>query len=362
MPKQSATNKLPHTLLAIALLCVSNISTAQVTAKIIGGNVADSNAWPWMTGLIFKNRASSFQGQYCGGSLISKQWVLTAAHCVQEQNKTTIDVVINQPNLTINTGERLAIERIILHPLFNDITLDNDIALIKLNRPSRVTPIGLLSSNSTQDNAQQPAIALGWGTTSTDAESVKKFPKQLRQIELPIVNNSTCAFNLTGITNNVLCAGFYSEIKDTCQGDSGGPLIVFDNTSKSWHQAGITSWGNGCATAGFYGVYTRVKNYRSFIANTICSARETPHPPILTLNFDQNNVTATWNRPSKATGYWLSYAPYPEGKPILTIDVNEATQFSTTLSAGSAYYVAISSYNTDDCLSSYSNIEHFTIK
>ena len=124
MPKQSVTNKLPHTLLAIALLCFSSINTAQVTAKIIGGNVADSNAWPWMTGLIFKNREDPFRGQYCGGSLISKQWVLTAAHCVHDQNTSTIDVVINRADLTVNTGERLAIEHIIIHPLFNNITLN----------------------------------------------------------------------------------------------------------------------------------------------------------------------------------------------------------------------------------------------
>lgn len=361
MPKLT-THILAHTVLAITLLNLSTISTAEIAPKIIGGKVADSNAWPWMTGLIFKNRASPFHGQYCGGSLISPQWVLTAAHCVQEQSKATIDVVINRANLTINTGERLTVDSILIHPFFNDLTLANDIALIKLSRPSGIRPIDILSSPSTQDQSGQSALALGWGTVSADADTVKIFPRKLQQVELPIVKNSTCAFNLNDITDDVLCAGFYSENRDTCQGDSGGPLIVFDDISKSWRQAGITSWGNGCATTGFYGVYTRVKNYTAFISNTICSPKETPRPPTLNLHADQNKVTASWSQENKATGYQLSYAPYPKGNPISSIDMNESTQFSATLSSGRAYYVAITSYNNDNCLSGYSNIEHFTIK
>ncbi len=347
------------TLFAISLFCTSNNSIAQTqkTEKILGGTPSNTTQWPWMTGLV-KINLSPFDGIFCGGSLIAEKWVLTAAHCVIDENIRTFDVIVNYAQLDKTSGERLSIKRIIIHPLFDNLTLNNDLALLELSTPSNQQPIILLSSYSSQDAAEKPAIALGWGTLS-DTENI--YPTDLQQVELSIVGNSQCSKLLPDVTENMLCAGSASVKRDTCRGDSGGPLIVFDENSQSWRQAGITSWGIGCAIKGFSGVYTRVKNYAALISDIICSKDEIPTPAILSLDVDGVKVTANWQSSNNDNSYRLNYAPFPQAEPVYSIDLNQLTQFSTVLSSGNAFYVAISSYK-NNCTSDFSNIKHFIIK
>lgn len=326
-------------------------------SKIVGGRSADIDAWPWMAGLIYKAFEAS-DGLFCGASLIARNWVLTAAHCVINENNSSFDVVINQPSLGNNSGERLSIKRIIIHPQFNNITFDNDLALIELQTSSQYLPVKILSPYTFQDEGGKNTLALGWGITSaTD----KKRAMDLHQVELTTVDNSVCSENVGSITENMLCAGDIPNNKDTCMGDSGGPLIVFDTESNSWRQAGITSWGIGCATGKTYGVYTRVKNYAPFISENICSAEEKPLPVLLNLSVEGKRVTATWEDSNIISGYRLNYAPYPHAMPIYSLELNQASQFSVNLDLGDAYYVAITSY-IDNCLSNFSNIEYFIIQ
>ena len=354
-------NKKIHlTTLAVFLFCLTQIVSAQISPKIIGGKIADPNKWQWMAGIATQGK-TDFEGQFCGASLIDKNWVLTAAHCVtdDEKEKNDLDVIINRARFDTTSGERIAVDKIIVHPLYDNITLNNDIALIKLQQPSSFKPITVISSDSTLDKPGTDALTLGWGNISTVN---KIYPKVLYQVGLPIKTDSRCSSVLPGFTGNMLCAGAGLGVKDTCQGDSGGPLIVFNKATLSWHQVGITSWGNGCAKEGFSGVYTRLKNYNTFISDTICSPSETPKPVSLSLKVNTNNVvTASWNRSNNTTGYRLYFAPFPQAEPIQYIDVGTKTQFSADLTTGSAYYVAIVSYN-GGCLSGFSNIEHFIIK
>ncbi len=260
------------------LLPDSNSASAnQITARIIGGNTAESNDWPWMAGLINKQHLISY-GPFCGATLIAKDWVLTAAHCVIDNSSSNIDVLINQAQLDKQDGERIAASRIIIHPEYDDVSLENDLALIKLAKPSKIQPIMILPPFSTQDKSNTPAIALGWGSISA---FYPLYPLDLQQVTLPIVSNALCAKSMGNITDDMLCAGAGRGNKDTCFGDSGGPLIVFDTESRTWRQAGITSWGFGCAVPDFYGVYTRLKNYAGFISEHICSSNE--KPPEVTL-------------------------------------------------------------------------------
>ncbi len=356
--------KILLTTLAVFLFCLTQIVSAQISPKIIGGKIADPNKWPWMAGIATQGK-TDFEGQFCGASLIDKNWVLTAAHCVtdDEKEKNDLDVIINRARFDTTSGERIAVDKIIVHPLYDNITLDNDIALIKLQQPSSFKPITVISSDSTLDKPGTDALTLGWGNISTVN---KIYPKVLYQVGLPIKTDSRCSSVLPGFTGNMLCAGAGLGVKDTCQGDSGGPLIVFNKATLSWHQVGITSWGNGCAKEGFSGVYTRLKNYNTFISDTICSPSETPKPVSLSLAVNAKKVTASWSKSSNATGYRLYFAPFPQAEPIQYIDVGGKTQFSAELPLGSAYFVAIVSYK-GNCLSKgadieYSNIEHFKIK
>ncbi|MCF6202252.1 MAG: serine protease [Methylococcaceae bacterium] len=343
----------------LALLCLNNDVLAQLqkTEKIIGGSPSSTTQWPWMAGLVKKD-IPPFDGIFCGASLIASNWVLTAAHCVIDESNNTLDVIINYAQLDESTGERSAVKRIIIHPLFDNVTLDNDLALLELSTPSTQQPITFLSSYSSQDSARKPVIALGWGTTS-DTKNI--YPSELHQVDLSIVDNAECSKKLPDVTEKMLCAKTNSAKKDTCRGDSGGPLIVFDEESQSWRQAGITSWGVGCAIPEFSGVYTRIKSYAFFISDNICSDDETPAPAILSLNIDGLVVTANWRSKRNDFRHRLNYAPFPQAQPIRSIDLNKLTHFSTLLVPGNAFYVAITSYN-GNCTSNFSNIKHFILK
>ncbi|NOQ64644.1 MAG: trypsin-like serine protease [Methyloprofundus sp.] len=360
--------------LLISTLATSNHSyAAQKTAKIIGGTHTEqvkvariiggerslSNAWPWMSGIV-DSHSPSINDPFCGATLIAKDWVLTAAHCVIDENSSDIEVIINHAQLDSNEGERIAVKSITIHPLYDDFNLYNDLALIKLAKSSENQSIKVLPPFSSQDSTQKEALALGWGTLS---RFTSNYPLDLYQVDLPIISHSHCA-NTMGkdeITDNMLCAGDGLGQKDTCTGDSGGPLIVFDQESQSWRQAGITSWGYGCAVANEYGVYTRLKNYATFISDHICSEQQSPSPTKLQLAIDDKIVSLSWDAVNNASGYRLLYAPYPSAQPIYSIDMNDKTSFSIELNPSSAFYTTITTYS-GNCLSDYSNIEHFIIQ
>ncbi|OQK16705.1 hypothetical protein AU255_02010 [Methyloprofundus sedimenti] len=350
--------KIIITLLSLLIASTNIAFASERMAKIIGGTTADSATWPWMAGLIFNDYTNVF----CGASLIAQDWILTAAHCVFDKGNTDFDVIINQAQLKLDSvnGKRIQVDSILIHPFYNNFNLENDLALIKLATPSHNTPINVLAPFTAQDNAGKPAIALGWGSMST---SSLQLPADLQQVDLPLIDNSQCNVAMMGfIIDGMLCAGDGLGERDTCTGDSGGPLVVFDTESGTWRQAGITSWGlDKCAAPDLFGVYTRLKNYATFISDHICTPAEKPAPTSLKLTIDGNIITASWNAVNETSGYRLNYAPYPDAQTIYSLDMNHATDFSVKLDAGSAFYVAITSYN-GNCLSEYSNIEHFIIE
>lgn len=335
----------------------ANAQQPPIQAKIIGGERSNIEAWPWMAGLVKKN-LRTFDGTYCGASLIAKQWVLTAAHCVEKYSPEDLDVIVSKAHLSSDTGERISIESIIMHPSFDSNTLDNDLALVKLSTPSTYLPISLLPTYSNQGQTGALVTAIGWGTISA---TKNLFPESLHQVDLSLISKKQCS-SVYDLTNNMICTDSLQGGKDTCQGDSGGPLIIFDTESQSWRQIGITSWGRGCALKDFYGVYTRIQNYTSFISDTICSKSEIPDATSLTLTLTNNIVKAVWTG-SSATDYHyrLNFAPFPEGSPIQSIDLNRLTQYSTAVNVDSAFYVGITRYQ-DNCSSNMSNIEHFSLK
>ncbi|WP_428355696.1 S1 family peptidase [Methyloprofundus sp.] len=349
-------NKIIISILTLLLLSTNSSFATERLARIIGGKPVNSEAWPWMAGLVYKNTEITNE-VFCGATLIAPDWVLTAAHCVIGVGISDFEIIINQAQLDSDSGERLSASAILFHPLYNDFLLENDLALIKLATPSNIKPINVLAPFSTQDSAGKPAFALGWGSISS---SSLQYPSTLQQVELPIIDNPRCDIAMGDITEDMLCAGDGLGERDTCFGDSGGPLVVFDTESGTWRQAGITSWGFDCAATGFYGVYTRLKNYAQFISEHICSTQEMPPATSLNLDIDGNIVSASWNAINDISGYRLNFTPYPEAQTIYSLDLNQTTDLSVELNTGSAFYVAITGYN-GNCLSQYSNIEHFIL-
>jgi hypothetical protein len=245
-----------------------------VDGQIVGGAPADPGEWPWQVALINGSATEFYYSQFCGGSLISSQWVLTAAHCVVNSNgapvaPSSVDIVAGIYNLSSPAAgyQRRDISQIIIHPDFNKTTLNNDVALLRLASPVTLGGSGAaataaipLVSASLGDLAGTDSWTTGWGYT----ESSPAFPSQLYEVTVPIVTNTQCNTSYGGaITPSMLCAGLPEGGKDTCQGDSGGPLAVYLNGQ--WQLAGVVSWGNGCADPGFYGVYARVSSFIPWI-------------------------------------------------------------------------------------------------
>ena len=117
------------------------------------------------------------------------------------------------------------------------------------------------------ESAAQPddlATIIGWGRL---AEGGQASPTALQQVQVPLRTNAECQQGYsTTITANMVCAGLDAGQLDSCQGDSGGPLMVRSSAAGPWQQAGVVSFGIGCARAGIFGVYSRVARYRDWIA------------------------------------------------------------------------------------------------
>ncbi len=325
--------------------------------KILNGAETTISRWPWMVALV-RPGFSIFNGQFCGGTLISDRWVLTAAHCVINQNITTVKVLAGHTRLSeAAQNDLLSVSQIVIHPAYNQFTLDSDLALLELSEEATLTPVQTIGHYSLNDRPGINATALGWGDTSS---VVFDFPDTLHVVDLPLVGNELCAVRTRFITDNMLCAGFSTGIKDTCMGDSGGPLVVFDEVSQRWLQVGITSFGLGCEAQGGYGGYTRVKNFSDFISATICLDSELPAAPIMSLQVLGDEVRVSWTKTTDVGGYRLNYAPYPDALPIESIDMQDQDHFSIKLPSGSAFFVAVNAYD-GNCRSGLSNIGHFII-
>ncbi|NUQ76889.1 MAG: serine protease [Polyangiaceae bacterium] len=240
-------------------------------SSIVGGKPAEPGAWPWQA-LVFMGTEPEV---YCGGSLIQSQWVLTAEHCVRGLEAADLSVMLGEHRISVSEpGEQLrAVEQIIHHPGFfwTDSNVPvNDIALLRLSAPVENSPtVRTISLGIDHDLAApgQIATVTGWGETLVDGTS-----NILRQVNVPIVSDETCAKSYGGdFREGMLCAGLAKGGKDSCAGDSGGPLVAL--TSSGEHRlVGVVSWGEGCAEKDHYGVYTHVAHYADWIIEEIQSS------------------------------------------------------------------------------------------
>jgi secreted trypsin-like serine protease len=261
---------------------------AEISYRIVNGQLAREGAWPWQVAMYFKKSNGQF-GQICGGSLIHRQWVLTAAHCILSKNASSFMVVentnrIDSPLKPGGRGRAIAVRRIITHPDYNDNTNENDIALMQLEAPAQSALVAMASSG---DNAiESPgtvATVTGWGTLRAINQGMdaitnevvrpgdpRYFTNRLMEVDLPLVDQKTCQSAYPGaksVDARALCAGYREGGKDSCQGDSGGPLVAKLANGK-YKQVGVVSWGRGCARKDSYGIYTRVSAFRTWISAT----------------------------------------------------------------------------------------------
>jgi trypsin len=249
------------------------IDTSPVQGRIVGGTVVTPHEFPWQVFLTISTSEGTF---FCGGSVIMRQYVLTAAHCVTDYlgdlyNASQIRVyagVHDRRQLnTVRTQGRTGLQ-VSVHRLYNAERYDYDVAVIKLNAPftlnAYVKTIQLAKPTEHSLFATGTDVTVsGWGIIEDG-----NVPSILRKTTVDIISTAACNAKNSydgAVTNRMLCAARTG--KDSCQGDSGGPLFL--RQGSIYKQVGVVSWGNGCALARYPGVYSNIGVLRAWIATKV---------------------------------------------------------------------------------------------
>jgi secreted trypsin-like serine protease len=266
MPKHLVKTGIASLLLALAIQAPAHAENALKPFIVGGVPVKDISELPWQVALL--DGASTMPRQFCGGSIVASQWILTAAHCVEGRTPDKIDVLAGTIHKYAG-GQRSDSVAIFVHPKWGQTELeyDFDAALIKLPKALTVGAAIALATPETELPVDFLIRVSGWGATSEGGPS----SPELLMVDVPVVSNETCNLPTSyggAVSENMICLGKAAGGADSCQGDSGGPAARIGDKIVL---AGIVSWGWGCAQPNLYGVYTRVSSVADWVKATMAA-------------------------------------------------------------------------------------------
>lgn len=251
--------------------------------RIVGGIPVDAGVYPWFARSAFNRRWGG-----CGGSLVSPEYVLTAAHCIdnissiKEYGGYQIGALCFPFGpFTYNCqqkSESFGIKEIIMHPRYDmDDSHTNDFALVRLDGRSSITPVRMDAGDVSPLYETECCKGNLWPIGFGDLE--QSGSRDLMHVNINYVKQEDCrrAYPRENIRDNMLCAADSGQ--GSCQGDSGGPLYDSDNETL----VGVVSWGYNCANDRYPGVYSRISDQIAWIQQTICESHSSPKPAFCSL-------------------------------------------------------------------------------
>lgn len=245
---------------------------APTNRRIIGGDSVKIESQPWQIALVYAVDKNNERAQFCGGSLITSQWVVTAAHCVDRSSQPSqIEVFYGEDDLRTVTPNRARVLSIIPHESWSKVNTqakEYDIALVQIEplvAGGKAKPIELIPMDSKVFLSDPDILVAGWGVTELRQEGTN----QLQSVLVPYVKRDICtapaSYKASEVATSAFCAGKAGY--DSCQGDSGGPATVAIDGKQ--YLAGIVSWGKGCGLPDKFGVYTSIQSFQTWILNQI---------------------------------------------------------------------------------------------
>lgn len=347
---------------------------SRAETRVVGGKNVPISFAPWQVALVDPRAPDAWQGQFCGGSIISTEWIVTAAHCLDDGAQVTstshVRILAGDATLSSASGSvspLRTVRTIVIHPSYDGtMSEDHDIALIRLDSPLtfRRGSLEAIALPTAKASGGTTARISGWGATWMFDESYNGlnvygtplYPTRLQGTTVTVQADGVCSSELSsrGVgaswnATTMLCAKTPNWTRDTCFGDSGGPLAT--STRSGWELSGVTSWGLGCAWASS-GVYVNVANYRSWIEATTLGPGSVPAASALTqttegYRFDISNHDPAFNYRvvvRSGSGRVRAGRATPAGLPITVSKVRPGETVTVEIIASRAGHASQSTF------------------